>query len=103
MSEIQTLTEGIINRQFVRIRYQKPNKEFKKPLPGGRVEQGDVVIRKVEPYEIKEKGSFSYLWAVDSQTNTIKSFKIDNIKKVSRLMNSYLSNIFSITLNRSIN
>ena len=80
MSEIQTLTEGINKRQFVRLRYQKPNKEFKKPLPGGHVEKGDIVIRKVEPYEIKENGSFSYLWAIDSRTNTIKSFKIENIK-----------------------
>ena len=80
MSEIQTLTEGINKRQFVRLRYQKPNKEFKKPLPGGHVEKGDIFIRKVEPYEIKENGSFSYLWAIDSRTNTIKSFKIENIK-----------------------
>ena len=94
MSEIQTLTEGIINRQFVRIRYQKPNKEFKKPLPGGRVEQGDVVIRKVEPYEIKEKDSFSYLWAVDSRTNTIKSFKIDNIKNARLLPQDFQPRTF---------
>ena len=94
MSEIQTLTEGIINRQFVRIRYQKPNKEFKKPLPGGRVEQGDVVIRKVEPYEIKEKDSFSYLWAVDSRTNTIKSFTIDNIKNARLLPQTFQPRTF---------
>ena len=94
MSEIQTLTEGINKCKVVRIRYQKPNKEFKKPLPGGRVEQGDVVIRKVEPYEIKEKDSFSYLWAVDSRTNTIKSFKIDNIKNARLLPQTFQPRTF---------
>ena len=53
-----------------------------------------MVIRKVEPYEIKEKDSFSYLWAVDSRTNTIKSFKIDNIKNASLLPQTFQPRTF---------
>ena len=53
-----------------------------------------MVIRKVEPYEIKEKDSFSDLWAVDSRTNTIKSFKIDNIKNARLLPQTFQPRTF---------
>tara|TARA_B100000749_G_C18310711_1_gene416601 strand:+ start:295 stop:579 length:285 start_codon:yes stop_codon:yes gene_type:complete len=94
VSEIQTLTEGINKRQFVRIRYQKPNKEFKKPKPGGHIEKGEIVIRKVEPYEIKEKNTISYLWACDSRNGAIKSFNIENIKSARLLPQTFQPRTF---------
>ena len=59
------------------------------------IKAGEVIMQYYcADYEIKEKGSFSYLWAVDSRTNTIKSFKIDNIKNARLLPQTFQPRTF---------
>lgn len=82
----EALVEGILNSKIIRLRYKKVDKDFKKPQPRGRTERGEIVIRNVEPYEIKE----DYFWAYDTtrgikNRDQIKRFKLENIINVTVL------------------
>ena len=90
------LQEGAINRKIVRIRYKKEDKEFKKPKPYGRTERGDTVVRNLEPYEIDDK----YFWGYDvtlavRNNDTIKRFKLDNIRSVTVINRNFSPRTFS--------
>ena len=90
------LQEGVVNRKIVRIRYKKEDKEFKKPKPYGRTERGDIVVRNLEPYEIDDK----YFWGYDvtlavRNNDTIKRFKLDNIRSVTVINRNFSPRTFS--------
>tara|TARA_R100000030_G_scaffold86327_1_gene69736 strand:- start:96 stop:398 length:303 start_codon:yes stop_codon:yes gene_type:complete len=90
------LQEGMVNRKIVRIRYKKEDKEFKKPKPYGRTERGDTVVRNLEPYEIDDK----YFWGYDvtlavRNNDTIKRFKLDNIRSVTVINRNFSPRTFS--------
>ena len=90
------LQEGVINRKIVRIRYKKEDNEFKKPKPFGRKERGDTVVRNLEPYEIDDK----YFWGYDvtlavRNNDTIKRFKLDNIRSVTVINRNFSPRTFS--------
>ena len=75
----RVLIDGIMNRQVVRIRYEKSPKVFKRPPPEGRIEPGETVTRVLEPYEIKHEGEKEFLWAYDSKAKHIKKFNLEGI------------------------
>jgi predicted DNA-binding transcriptional regulator YafY len=76
----RVLIDGIMNRQVVRIRYEKTPKVFKRPLPEGRIEDGDTVTRTIEPYEIKHEGEKEFLWGFDPKAKHIKKFNLEGVK-----------------------
>ena len=83
---VRVLIDGIMNRQVIRIRYEKTSKVFKRPEPAGRIEKGDTVTRTLEPYEIKHEGEKEFLWAYDPRAGHIKKFNLEGIASA-RLMN----------------
>ena len=83
---VRVLIDGIMNRQVIRIRYEKTSKVFKRPEPAGRIEKGDTVTRTLEPYEIKHEGEKEFLWAYDTKARHIKKFNLEGITSA-RLIN----------------
>jgi predicted DNA-binding transcriptional regulator YafY len=69
-----------MNRQVIRIRYEKQPKVFKRPPPRGHIEEGDTVTRNIEPYEIKHEGDKEFLWGYDPKAKHIKKFNIEGVK-----------------------
>jgi hypothetical protein len=76
----RVLIDGIMNRQVVRIRYEKTSKVFKRPPPEGRIEPGETVTRNIEPYEIKHEGDKEFLWGYDPKAKHIKKFNVEGVK-----------------------
>ncbi len=88
----RVLIDGIMNRQVVRIRYEKTSKVFKRPPPEGRIEPGETVTRILEPYEIKHEGNKEFLWAYDSRAGHIKKFNLEGIERARLLKKVFKPN-----------
>ena len=90
---VKTLIEGIMQRQMVRIRYRKESKEY--VSGGGRfTEKGEIVVRTVEPYEIKHDGPKEYFWGYDTTDKTIKRFNLEGIQSARLLPHVFLAGRF---------
>ena len=76
----RVLIDGIMNRQVIRIRYEKQSKVFKRPPPEGHIEEGETVTRNIEPYEIKHEGEKEFLWGYDPKAKHIKKFNLEGLK-----------------------
>jgi len=83
------LLEGILNSKIIRLRYKKADKEFKKPQPLGRTERGEIIIRNIEPYEIKGEYFWGYDTTVGIKNKNIKRFKLDNILNATVLQRKF--------------
>ena len=77
---VKTLIEGIMQRQMVRIRYQK--------------EKEEVVVRTVEPYEIKHDGPNEFFWGYDTTAKTIKRFNLTGIQSARLLPHVFVAGRF---------
>ena len=53
--DLNAIKQAIDSAQVVRIRYEKEDKEYKKPKPYGTTISGETVTRNVEPYDIIEE------------------------------------------------
>ena len=89
----RVLIDGIMNRQAIRIRYEKKDKVFKRPEPQGRVEKGENVSRTLEPYEIKHEGEKEFLWAYDPRAGHIKKFNLEGISSARLLKRVFKPNM----------
>ena len=85
-AELLRIEGAISSSNLIRIAYSK------KKQPNERVTKR--VVRVVEPYEIKEKDTISYLWACDSRNGAIKSFNIENIKSARLLPQTFQPRTF---------
>ena len=88
----RVLIDGIMNRQVIKIRYEKTPKVFKRPQPAGHVEQGETVTRNIEPYEIKHEGNKEFLWGYDPKAKHIKKFNIEGVKSARLLSKVFKPN-----------
>ena len=98
--DLGALQEAIVMNQVVRIRYDKEDKEYKKPKPEGTIISGETVTRNLEPYDIvkenlKNGTQRSYLYGYDitrtSKTRgRIKKFTLDGIKNA-RLLRQWFT------------
>jgi|TARA_R110002124_G_scaffold47668_2_gene141489 hypothetical protein len=88
----RVLIDGIMNRQVIKIRYEKTPKVFKRPPPAGHVEQGETVTRNIEPYEIKHEGNKEFLWGYDPKAKHIKKFNIEGVKSARLLSKVFKPN-----------
>ena len=98
--DFNALKEGIVGTQVVRIRYEKVDKEYKKPKPYGTIISGETVTRNLEPYEIKtetlkdgETRQYLYGYDITRAAKTrgrMKKFNLEGIRNA-RLLQQWFT------------
>ena len=98
--DLNAIKQAIDSAQVVRIRYEKEDKEYKKPKPNGTTISGETVTRNVEPYDIIEESlrngeRKTYLYGYDITRSVktrgrIKKFNLEGIKNA-RLLQQWFN------------
>ena len=98
--DLSALKNAIDLNQVVRIRYDKEDKEYKKPKPYGTTISGETVTRNLEPYDIiteslRNGKRKTYLYGYDitravKTRGRIKKFNLEGIKNA-RLLQQWFS------------
>ena len=98
--DLNAIKSAILNLQVVRIRYEKDDKEYKKPKPYGTTISGETVTRNLEPYDIIEESlrngeRKTYLYGYDITRSVktrgrIKKFNLEGIKNA-RLLQQWFN------------
>ena len=96
--DLNAIKQAIGSFQVIRIRYEKEDKEYKKPKPSGTVISGDTVTRNLEPYDIVtetvkgEQKAYLYGYDITRAVKTrgrIKKFILSRVKNA-RLLQQWV-------------